>query len=48
MCIALSLRGIEAFAHYLSDSTAVAKITQTMWKVCEKKNEMASPMSIDI
>ncbi|KAK4869898.1 hypothetical protein LT330_005622 [Penicillium expansum] len=32
MCIALSLRGIEAFAHYLSDSTAVAKITQTMWK----------------
>ncbi|OQE18831.1 hypothetical protein PENFLA_c020G11094 [Penicillium flavigenum] len=32
MCIALSLRGIEAFAHYLSDSTVVAKITQTMWK----------------
>ncbi|OQD93116.1 hypothetical protein PENSOL_c035G05025 [Penicillium solitum] len=32
MCVALSLRGVEAFAYYLSDSTVVAKITQTMWK----------------
>ncbi|CAI7574620.1 unnamed protein product [Penicillium glandicola] len=32
MCIALSIRGIEAFAYYLSESRAVAKITQTMWK----------------
>ncbi|KAJ5970952.1 uncharacterized protein N7479_000870 [Penicillium vulpinum] len=32
ICIALSLRGIEAFAYYLSDSSIVAKITQTMWK----------------
>ncbi|KAJ5154264.1 uncharacterized protein N7500_009703 [Penicillium coprophilum] len=32
MCIALSLRGIEAFAYYLSDSSVVADITQTMWK----------------
>lgn len=39
MCIALSLRGIEEFAHYLSDSTVVAKITQTMWKVSAEKNE---------
>ncbi|CAG8099275.1 unnamed protein product [Penicillium salamii] len=31
-CIVLSLRGIEAFARYLSGSNAVAKITQTMWK----------------
>jgi Na+-driven multidrug efflux pump len=33
MCIALSIHGIESFAHYLSNSTVVAKITQTMWKV---------------
>ncbi|KAJ5372306.1 hypothetical protein N7517_004312 [Penicillium concentricum] len=32
MCIALSLRGIEAFAYYLSDSRVVASITQIMWK----------------
>ncbi|KAJ5555269.1 hypothetical protein N7461_003739 [Penicillium sp. DV-2018c] len=32
MCIALSIRGIESFAHYLSGSTVVATITQTMWK----------------
>ncbi|OQE37162.1 hypothetical protein PENCOP_c010G00307 [Penicillium coprophilum] len=32
MCIALSLRGIEAFAYYLSGSNVVANITQTMWK----------------
>ncbi|CAG8400547.1 unnamed protein product [Penicillium salamii] len=31
-CVVLSLRGIEAFARYLSGSNAVAKITQTMWK----------------
>ncbi|CAG7961310.1 unnamed protein product [Penicillium salamii] len=31
-CIVLSLRGIEAFARYLSGSSVVAKITQTMWK----------------
>ncbi|KAJ5780659.1 hypothetical protein N7457_005819, partial [Penicillium paradoxum] len=32
LCIALSLRGIEEFAHYLSGSRTVASITQTMWK----------------
>ena len=32
-CASLSTRGMQAFAYYLSDSEAVAEITQTMWKV---------------
>ena len=33
LCLFLSLWGIKGFAYYLSGSTSVAKIAQTMWKV---------------
>ncbi|RMZ40413.1 hypothetical protein AFCA_004221 [Aspergillus flavus] len=32
LCIALSIRGIQGFAYYLSGSTVVAQITQRIWK----------------
>lgn len=32
ICIALSTRGMQAFAYYLSGSEVVAEITQRMWK----------------
>ncbi|MCJ1237587.1 hypothetical protein MMC14_005574 [Varicellaria rhodocarpa] len=35
ICISLSTRGIQAFAYYLSQSHAVAAITQTMWKTID-------------
>ena len=35
ICIALSTRGMQAFAYYLSGSEAVAEITQTMWKTID-------------
>ncbi|KAI9675939.1 MAG: hypothetical protein M1829_003177 [Trizodia sp. TS-e1964] len=35
ICIALSTRGMEAFAYYLSESTEVSQITQTMWKTID-------------
>jgi hypothetical protein len=33
VCIALSIRGIDGFAYYLSNSRDVAAITQKMWRV---------------
>ena len=42
MCIALSIRGIESFALYLSGSSAVAAITQKMWKVAFCKGYLFS------
>ena len=33
ICIALSLRGMEGFAFYLSGSTDVASVTTKMWQV---------------
>ena len=33
LCICLSIKGLEGFAFYLSQSVPVAKITQQMWKV---------------
>ena len=33
ICVSLSTHGIQAFSFYLSQSNAVAEITQTMWKV---------------
>jgi hypothetical protein len=33
LCIVLSTRGIQSFAYFLSNSEAVAEITQMMWKV---------------
>jgi Na+-driven multidrug efflux pump len=35
MCIFLSLYGARSFAHYISGSTTVAKITETMWKTID-------------
>ncbi|MCJ1473309.1 hypothetical protein MMC13_001960 [Lambiella insularis] len=35
ICIALSTRGMQAFAYYLSGSETVAEITQTMWKTID-------------
>ena len=32
LCLFLSLWGIKGFAYYLSSSTSVAQIAQTMWK----------------
>lgn len=46
MCIALSLRGIEAFARYLSRSRVVARITQTMWKVSQDAMKRAMQLLI--
>ena len=34
ICIALSLRGMEQFAYYLSQSREIALITAKMWQVC--------------
>lgn len=33
VCIALSIRGIDGFAYFLSNSRDVARITQKMWRV---------------
>ena len=33
ICIALSTRGMQSFAYFLSGSEVVAQITQMMWKV---------------
>ncbi|KAH8699126.1 hypothetical protein BGW36DRAFT_426802 [Talaromyces proteolyticus] len=35
LCIALSTRGIQSFAYYLSNSEVVAEITQMMWKAID-------------
>ncbi|MCJ1433294.1 hypothetical protein MMC27_002653 [Xylographa pallens] len=35
ICASLSTHGMQAFAYYLSDSTTVAEITQTMWKTID-------------
>ncbi|QKX61778.1 uncharacterized protein TRUGW13939_08934 [Talaromyces rugulosus] len=35
LCIVLSTRGIQSFAYFLSNSEAVAEITQMMWKAID-------------
>ena len=38
LCLFLSLWGIKGFAYYLSFSTSVAQIAQTMWKASSFHN----------